>query len=74
MQRTTLMLPEEVHGRLRRLAAEEGVSMATIVRRAIDDQLDRVRPLPRSIGIGASGTTDNARRTAEERPAPRSWR
>ncbi len=32
------------------------------------------RPKPQSIGIGASGYADTARRTSEERPAPRSWR
>lgn len=74
MNRTTLMLPEDVHGRLRRLAAEKGVSMATIVREAIDEKLESVRRRPRSLGIGDSGQTDIARRSADERPEPRPWR
>ena len=74
MNRTTLMLPDDVRARLRRLAAERGVSMATIVREAIDEKIADVRPKPRSIGVGASGTTDTARRSAEERPEPRAWR
>ena len=74
MNRTTLMLPDEVRDRLRRLAADRGVSMATLVREAIDEKLERTRPMPRSLGIGASGTTDTARRTGDERPEPREWR
>lgn len=34
----------------------------------------RYRPRPRSLGIGASGHSGPARRTAEERPEPRAWR
>jgi len=74
MQRTTLMLPEDVHRRLRRLAAERGVSMAELVREAIDEKLERVRPRTLSLGIGASGYADTARRTWNERPQPRAWR
>jgi predicted transcriptional regulator len=74
MERTTLMLPSEVRAKLRRIAAEREVSMATVIREAIDAQVAAARPRPRSLGIGDSGTTDTARRTGEERPKPRSWR
>ena len=74
MQRTSLMLPREVHDRLRRIAAERGVSMATIIRDAIDEKVARSRPLPRSLGMGASGKQDTAQRTADERPEPHAWR
>lgn len=74
MNRTTIMLSTEIQGRLRRLAAERGVSMATIIREAIDDKIEGVRPRPRSVGIGASGTAGTARQTADERPEPREWR
>jgi len=74
MRRTTLTIDDEVRRRLRRLAAERGVSMATIIREAIDERVDRMVPKPRSLGIGASGTSDTARRTANERPEPRAWR
>ncbi len=73
MHRTTLMLPEDLHDRVRRLAAERGVSMATVVREALEESVGRVRPTPRSLGIGASGSTDTARRSADERPEPRAW-
>jgi hypothetical protein len=74
MDRTTLSLPEETRRRLRRIAADRGVSMATIIREAIDEKVDRLAPKPRSLGIGASGSSDTARRSSDERPEPRPWR
>lgn len=74
MSRTTLTLDEAVRRRLRRLAADRGVSMATLIREAIDEKVDRLAPKPRSLGIGASGTSDTARRSADERSEPRAWR
>jgi hypothetical protein len=74
MNRTTLVLPEETRDQLRRLAADRGVSMATLIREAIDEKVAGARPKPRSLGVGASGSTDTARRAGEERPEPRSWR
>ena len=74
MERTTLTIPDELRAQLRRLAAERGVSMATIVREAIDEKLVRSRPVPRSLGVASSGVRDTARRSADERPEPRSWR
>jgi Ribbon-helix-helix protein, copG family len=74
MERTTITIPDELRTRLRRLAAERGVSMATIVREAIDEKLAGVRPRPRSLGLGSSGVGDGARKSADERPEPRSWR
>ena len=68
------MLPDEVRDRLRRIAAERDVSMATVIREAIDEKVARVRAWPRSLGVGASGATDTARRAGEERPEPREWR
>jgi hypothetical protein len=74
MERTTIMLPDDVRARLRRIAAERGVSMATVIREAIDEKVAQSRPVPRSLGIGASGRRDLARRAGSERPEPRSWR
>lgn len=74
MNRTTLTLDEETRRRLRRIAAERGISMAAVIREAIDDAVERHAPRPRSLGIGASGTHDTARRAGDERPEPRSWR
>lgn len=74
MDRTTLSLPDATRRRLRRLAAERGVSMATIIREAIDEKLERLSPKPSSLGAGASGIADTARRSGDERPEPRTWR
>jgi hypothetical protein len=74
MERTTLMLPDETRDRLRRIASDRGVSMATVIREAIDEKVATVRPRPRSIGVGASGRTDTARSSGDERAEPRPWR
>jgi len=68
------MLPDEVRDRLRRIAGERDVSMATVIREAIEEKVARARSRPLSLGIGASGSTSTARRAAEERPEPREWR
>ena len=60
--------------RLRRIAAERGISMAALIREAIDEVVERHAPMPRSLGIGASGKRDTARIAGESRPEPRSWR
>ena len=74
MERTTIVAPEELLLRLRRIAAERNVSMASLIREALEDKVKSYRPRPRSIGIGASGYTDTAHRAGEERAEPRSWR
>ena len=74
MNRTTFTIDDDVRRRLRRIAADRGVSMATIIREAIDEKVDRFAPKPRSIGVGASGVSDTARRSAEEGVEPREWR
>ena len=71
MQRTTLMIPNELREALRQIAADSGVSMATVVREVLEERVARARPTPRSLGVGASGSTDTALRTAVERPEPR---
>jgi len=48
--------------------------MAALVREAVEEKIKGHRPRPRSLGIGASGHRDTARRSGEERPEPRSWR
>ncbi len=74
MNRTTITLDAETRRRLRRIAAERGISMAAVIREAIDEAVERHAPKPRSLGVGASGTTDTARRSGEARPEPRAWR
>ena len=74
MHRTIFRIDNDVQRRLRRIAAARGVSMATIIRKAIDEKVERLAPKPRSLGVGASGLTDTAGRSADERPGPRPWR
>ncbi len=74
MIRTTISIPEELLQRLRLMAAERRVSIASLVREALEAKAKSYRPRPRSLGIGASEQADAARRTAEERVKPRSWR
>ena len=74
MQRTTIMIPDELSERLKAMALERRVSMATIVRDALEEKIASYRPKPRSLGIGSSGHSDTARRAGDERPAPRDWR
>lgn len=74
MERTTVSIPEELLQRLRLMAAEQHTSIAALIREALEEKIKSYRPRPRSLGIGASGHTDTARRTAEERPEPRPWR
>ena len=74
MDRTTISLDVETRTRLRRIAADRGVSMATLIREAIDASIEQHAPRPRSLGVGASGTADTARLAGDERPEPRPWR
>jgi len=48
--------------------------MAALIREAIDETVERHAPKPRSLGVGASGSRDTARRAGDVRPEPRPWR
>lgn len=70
MRRTTISIDDPLLRGLHRMAAERGTSVAAIVREAVEEKLASFRPRPRSLGVGASGHTDTARRAGEERPEP----
>ena len=74
MDRTTIALDVDTRCRLRGIAAERGISMAALIREAIDETIERSAPRPHSLGVAASGTLDTVRRAGDERPEPRSWR
>jgi hypothetical protein len=74
VKRTTIVAPELLLRRLREMAHERATSMADLIREALEEKVASHRPLPRSIGLGASGHEDTAQRAGEERPVPRSWR
>jgi metal-responsive CopG/Arc/MetJ family transcriptional regulator len=74
VERTTLSIPGPLLERLRVAAAERRVSMAEFVREALEEKLASRRPVPRCLGVGASGYRDTAREASDERPEPRAWR
>jgi plasmid stability protein len=74
MDRTTISLPPELHKRLRVLAAERGVSMAALIREAVEEKANFRPPKPKSIGMGASKYTTTARDSADFRFEPPPWR
>jgi predicted transcriptional regulator len=74
VERTTISLPPELLKRLKLMAAEQQTSMAALIRQALEEKVAAARPRPRSLGAGASGQADTARRTGDERPEPRTWR
>ncbi len=73
MERTTLVLPRELREKVRRLAAERGVSMGEIMREAIEEKVRARRPKPR-LGIFDSGHTDTGSLAGEIKYEPPSWR
>ena len=74
MDRTTITLDVETRTRLRRFAADRGMALAALIGEASDATMELHAPRPRSLGVGASGTTDTARLTGDQRPEPRAWR
>jgi len=67
MTRITIDLPGDLLARLRWMAEEEGVSMAALVREAVENRAEWHRPTPRSLGIAASGHRDTAQRCGDRR-------
>ncbi|MEX2457705.1 MAG: CopG family transcriptional regulator [Actinomycetota bacterium] len=67
MKRTTVMLPNEVDGRLRLEARRRGVPIAEIVREAVERHLPEEEPgAPLSFfGIGPGGPPDASERVDE---------
>lgn len=56
MTRTTVYLPVDLQRELRDESRRSGVPQAELIRTALDSFLgERQRPLPRSIGVAASG-------------------
>lgn len=74
MQRTTIMADEDTVERLRILARERRVSLATVVREALDEKARSYRPKPASVGTGQSAPSRTAATRASQRQPPRSWR
>jgi hypothetical protein len=73
VQRTTIVISEDLHAKLRRIAAERGMSFAALLREAAEEKVRESRRAPRNLGMGKSGQTDIARR-ASELYEPDEWR
>ena len=74
MRRTTIMADESTVEGLRQLARERGVSLAVVVREALDEKARTYRPKPVSLGIGQSTPSRTASSKGSQRQPPRSWR
>lgn len=74
MQRTTIMADEDTVDRLRELARERRVSLATVIREALQEKARSYRPSPASIGAGQSPPSRTAATRGSKRQPPRSWR
>jgi hypothetical protein len=72
--RTTVVIPEDLRKKARRVAAERGVSFGELVREGLQAIVETHQPKPRSGGIVATGYKDSGRWIGETRPEPRSWR
>jgi hypothetical protein len=74
MRRTRVVAPDDLIERLRQEATERGVSLAMVIREALEEKARGYRPKPRSPGLVDSGRTDVARRIADESVIPEPWR
>ena len=74
MRRTTIMAPNALLEGLQELAHQRRVSLATVIREALEAKVKAHPPKPTIFGIAASGHTDTARLSGDERPVPREWR
>jgi len=72
-ERTTLVMSRELREKIRRLAADKGISMGRFMREAIEDKVKGSRRKFRMIGI-VSIDEDLGRRSGEEPAIPEPWR
>ena len=68
------MIPDQLRRRVKRIAAERGVSFAEFVRQAIEEKAGAYRPKSKSIGIARSGRADTSEQAGEISYEPDSWR
>lgn len=72
--RTTIMADAHTLNRLRALARDRGVSLAQVVREALEEKAQQYRPKPKSLGAFDSGRSDLSEIASAGRIPPRSWR
>jgi plasmid stability protein len=75
MSRLIIQAEDELLDRARRRAAERGVSIAQVVRDALEAALENDRPrIPENLGKFSSGFTDTAERAGNDEYVPPPWR
>jgi hypothetical protein len=75
MTRTTFTIPDDLLTRLKVLAAQRDVSMATIIREALEEKVAEETPALRILGLFDSGYTDTSQLASDWHIyEPRSWR
>ncbi|MFN8525531.1 MAG: CopG family transcriptional regulator [Chloroflexota bacterium] len=74
MHRTTIVAPEELIDRLRDQAESRGVSLATVIREALEAKAAAFRPKPLSVGMFDSGHTDRSVLSADTPLDHPAWR
>ncbi|MEK7214939.1 MAG: ribbon-helix-helix protein, CopG family [Chloroflexota bacterium] len=74
MERTTIMAPEELLNRLRRIAQSRRVSLASLIREALEEKAAQERRRPAIAGIAASGLSNLGERSGDEPIEPPPWR
>jgi metal-responsive CopG/Arc/MetJ family transcriptional regulator len=74
MRRTTISLDEATLRALHDCAAERRISMAELVREAIEEKLARRKVPITFFGIVSSAYTDTGRLAGEYMPEPDPWR
>jgi hypothetical protein len=72
--RTTVVVPPELQKKVKRLAAERGVSFGQLVREGLEAIVETHQPKPRAVGVMSSGHKDSGRWIGETRAVPRPWR
>jgi plasmid stability protein len=73
MERTTISLDSELHSRLKAIAAQRGVSVATVIREMLAEGCAQRPRRFLSLGMGASGDPSITDQLSERVP-PRTWR
>lgn len=73
MTRTTVTVEEDILDTFRRAAAERNVSMAALIREAMQEKAEKLRPKPLSLGIFESGIKDSVADLGRELGEPRTW-
>jgi hypothetical protein len=63
--KTTIIMPEGLYERIRRIAAERGESMGHVIRESLENTAYQYQPKLRILGIGDSGQSDISERIDE---------